>query len=328
MTANSSHHSHADHDHANHDHSHDHHHGIGHHHHGNASSKVLLIAVAMTLIFAAVEAIGGWWAHSLVLLSDAGHMASDSLALGIAAFAAWIANRPPSDQHSYGYGRAEIIGAWISSLLMVVVVVAIIVEAIERIHNPAPVVGGMVMIIATIGIIVNLSLAWVLSRGEQTMNIRAAVIHVIGDLLGSLAALISGAVIYFKHWTMIDPILSIFVSLLILFSSLQLLRESLVILMEGVPKHLDLNSVGEAMSKIAKVLTVHDLHIWTLSSGKIMLSAHVEIDDFNDWPAALKELRHLLESDYGISHVTLQPESKTERLQAMPYKPGCNTQNC
>jgi cobalt-zinc-cadmium efflux system protein len=211
---------------------------------------------------------------------------------------------------------------------MVIVVIVIIVEAIERMNNPAPVAGGMVMVVASIGLLVNISVGWVLSRGEQTLNIRAAVIHVMGDLLGSVAALISGAVIYFKQWTLIDPILSIFVSLLILFSSLQLLRESLIVLMEGVPAHIDLNQVAKGMTKVAKVIAVHDLHIWTLSSGKIMLSAHVEVDDLNDWPPALRTLRHLLDADFGIQHVTLQPESRVERIQHMTYTPGCNTQNC
>lgn len=310
-----------DHDH-NHDHKHEHkhdHHGHGHKHVHNASTRVLMIAVILTLAFAGIEAIGGWWSHSLVLLSDAGHMVSDSLALGIAAFASWLASRPPSAQHSYGFGRAEVIGAWISSLLMVIVVVAIIVEAIERFNHPRVISGGVVMLVATFGLLLNLAIAWVLSRGEQTLNTRAAILHVMGDLMGSVAALISGAVIYFKDWTTIDPILSIFICILILFSSLQLLRESLVVLMEGVPMHLDLTEVGNTMASVKKVKSVHDLHIWTLSSGVIVLSAHIEIDDFSNWPQILKNLRELLAHRFGIEHVTLQPETGIEILQPLPF---------
>lgn len=303
-----------------HDHEHDHDHKFGHSHAHRAPATILFIAVVLTIGFAVIEAIGGWWAGSLVLLSDAGHMASDSLALGISAFAAWIATKPPSAQHSYGLGRAEILGAWFSSLLMVAVVIVIIIEAIERFNHPRPVSGGWVMLVASIGVVLNLFIAWLLSRGEQTLNIRAAVIHVLGDLFGSIAALISGAVIYFKNWTTIDPLLSIFICLLILFSSLQLLRESLLILMEGVPLHLDLTEVGNAMAKVNKVKSVHDLHIWTLSSGVIVLSAHIEIEESALWDNILKELRTLLVQKFGIDHVTLQPETHFEILQPLPFK--------
>lgn len=316
-------HDHNDHNHDDHNHKHDHGHDHGHdqHKHGHgAPIKILLFAVLLTALFAIIEAISGWWAHSLVLMSDAGHIGSDSLALGIAAFAAWIASKPPSDQHTYGLGRAEVIGAWISSLLMVGVIIAIIIEAIERFHNPQPVSGGIVIAVAAIGFIVNLSIAWVLSKGERTLNVRAAIVHVLGDLMGSVAALISGAVIYFKGWVEIDPILSIFICLLILFSSLQLLRESLLVLMEGVPPHLDLNEVGEAMAAMDKVKSVHDLHIWTLSSGVIVLSAHVEIDQVNHWDAILTNLQHLLAEQFSIKHVTLQPEIHFEIMQPQPLQ--------
>lgn len=307
------------HSHSEHDHAHDHNHNHGR----NAPFKVLMIAVVLTFGFAIIEALGGRWTGSLVLLSDAGHMASDSLALGIAAFAAWIAMRPPSAQHSYGLGRAEVISAWISSLLMIAVVIAIIIEAIERFHNPHPVAGGWVMGIATIGLIINLSIAWILSRGEATLNVRGAIIHVMGDLMGSVAALISGAVIYFKGWTMIDPILSIFICVLILFSSWQLLRESLLVLMEGVPSHISLNEVGAAMASIDQVKSIHDLHIWTLSSGVTVLSAHIQIDEFSQWLSVLKNLRSLLAEKFGIDHVTLQPETRLEISQPPPFDPGC-----
>lgn len=299
------------------DHSHkEHKHSAGHHHGAHAPLKVLLAAIIFTFAFSIFEAIGGWWSGSLALLSDAGHMASDSLALSIAAFAAWVSSRPPSSKHSYGFGRAEVLGAWFSSLLMVIVVIVILVEAIERIRHPQEVAGGVVIVIASIGMISNMFIAWILSKGEKTLNVRAAILHVLSDMMGSIAALISGAIIFFKDWAMIDPILSIFICILILFSSLQLLRESLTVLMEGVPKHLDLNTVGEAMAAVHEVKSVHDLHIWTLSSGMIVLSAHIEIEDFADWYVILKKLQTLLAKNYDIEHVTLQPETSSEVVQS------------
>ncbi len=291
-----------------HDH-HDHNHGgLGHSHGASAPYKVLIFAIIVTFAFAGVEALGGWWAGSLALLGDAGHMASDALALIIAAFAAWISQRPPSSKHSYGFGRAEVVAAWLSSLLMLIISIAVIVEAVARIHEPVHVKGGIVVIIAFIGLLVNLFVAWLLARGERTLNIRAALLHVMGDILGSISALVAGAVIYYNNWYPIDPILSILIGILIMISSLRLLRESLLVLMEGVPKHINLATVQQAMSEIDGVKAIHDLHIWTLSSGVVALSAHVDIHDLSVWEVVLNNLRDLLKNDYAINHITLQPE--------------------
>lgn len=293
---------------------HNHHHSHGGHNHSHGRSAphhVLVIAIFFIFGFAIVEALGGWWANSLALLSDAGHMVSDALALLIAAFAAWLAQKPPSKKHSYGLGRAEVVAAWFSSLLMVIISIAVIVEAIERIHNPEHVKGAMVMLIAFIGMLVNIFVAWLLARSERTLNIRAALLHVMGDLLGSLAALVSGAVIYFTKWYPIDPILSILIGVLIMIASLRLLRESLLVLMEGVPGHIDPHEVSDAMMACRNVKEIHDLHIWTLSSGKTALSAHVHIDEMTHWTDALHALNTLLEKQFEITHVTLQPESDT-----------------
>ena len=297
----------SDHEHRGHDHAH-HHGGLGHSHGASAPHRILILAIILTFAFAIVEAFGGLWAHSLALLGDAGHMGSDALALVIAAFAAWISQRPPSHKHSFGFGRAEVVAAWLSSLLMLVISIAVIVEAIERINTPSEVRGGIVMIIASIGLFVNLFVAWLLARGERTLNIRAALLHVMGDVLGSIAALISGTVIYFTHWFPIDPILSILIGLLIMASSLRLLRESLLVLMEAVPGHIDSLSVSESMTDIDGVKAIHDLHIWTLSSGKVSLSAHVDIHEMSNWNTVLTQLKALLEKEYQIRHITLQPE--------------------
>lgn len=295
-----------------HSHSHD------HSHNHNLTQNVLIVALVLAFAFAGVEAFAGWWSKSLALMSDAGHMVSDALALALAAFAAWVARKPPSLQHSYGLGRAEIVGAWVSSLLVLVVAIYIVIEAIKRMHEPQPVAGATVMLVAFLGLIINIVIAWILTHGEQSLNVRAAIVHVMGDLLGSVAALISGAVIYFTHWMPIDPILSIFISVLIVISSFRLLRESLLILMEGVPGHLDIKQVGQSMAEVDQVRSVHDLHIWTLSSGVIVLTAHIEIDEYRNWSDVLENLKKMLAEKYHIDHVTLQPETHTHVLHHVP----------
>jgi cobalt-zinc-cadmium efflux system protein len=287
---------------------------------------VLRLALALTLGFAVVEALAGWWSGSLALLGDAGHMASDSVALGLAAFAAWVGQRPPSARHSYGLLRAEVLVALLNGLLMLVLVTAIVVEAIRRFQDPRPVAGAAVMGVAFVGLIVNLGVAVLLSRGERSLNVRAALLHVFGDLLASIAALLAGAVITFTGWTPIDPILSLVICALILYSTLRLLREALHVLMEGVPAGIDLERVGRRMAQAPGVVSVHDLHIWTVASGMPALSAHIVLRDIRDWHAVLEGLRTLLRNEYAIEHVTLQPEvpaSQTlRRMRRAPRRPG------
>lgn len=304
-------------------HHHEHH---DHHHHHHSSGKVLLLSLALTLSFSLVEALAGWWSGSLALFSDAGHMVSDSFALGVAALAAIIALRKPSPLHSYGLGRAEFVGALFNAALMLLIVAAIAVSAVNRLMSPQPVEGGAVAVVALLGLIINIVVAWLLSRGEGDLNTRAALLHVMGDLLGSVAALLAGAVILYTGWTPIDPILSLFIVALILVSSLRLLRESMHSLMEGVPLHLSLPEVGTAMAAVEGVRSVHDLHIWSLSSHRIALSAHVVISDLTCWEKTLAALQQLLKEQFHIEHVTLQPE--TIAGVAVPLPPSaCQSSN-
>ena len=270
-------------------------------------------ALLITFVFALVEAAGGWWSGSLALLSDAGHMFSDCVALGLTAFSTWLAKHPPTRRHSYGLLRAEIIGALVNGLIMLLVILFIVVEAVSRLRQPRPVAGATVMAIAAAGIIVNIFVALLLSRGQQTLNSRAALLHVISDLLGSVAALIAGAVIYFTGWLPADPILSLAVAGLILFSTFSLLRETLHVLMEGVPHNLQLESVGQRIAGIEGVRSVHDLHIWTLASGRVALSAHLEVQDLDTWPEILEATQVMLRRQFDIDHVTLQPEIQQQR---------------
>ena len=286
----------------------DHHHEHKHSHRPVALGGVLGLALALTLGYAFVELVTGLAFGSLALVSDAGHMFSDALALGLAWFAAWVAAQPPGARHSYGLARAEVIAAFVNGLALLLLVVFIAVEAISRLLHPADVQGLGVMIVAFIGLLLNLAVILILSRGERGLNLRAAMLHVTSDLIGSVAALVAGAVIYFTGWKPIDPILSLVIGLLILGSTIGLLREALHVLMEGVPRSVKLEEVGRLIARIEGVSSVHDLHIWNISLGRVALSAHLDIAELSSWPSVLEQARQILQQRYGIDHVTLQPE--------------------
>ncbi|MBU1690252.1 MAG: cation diffusion facilitator family transporter, partial [Gammaproteobacteria bacterium] len=237
-----------------------------------------------------------------------GHMLNDALALVIAAAASWVSRRPVSQLHSYGLGRAEFLAALVNSLALLVLVAWISVSAVQRWQTPQPVQGEAVSLTAALGLLINIGVAWLLFRGEQNLNTRAALLHVMGDLLGSVAALIAGVVIVFTGWTPIDPLLSLAIGALILVSSLRLLRQALHGIMEGVPLHLSLEEIGQEMACVPGVMSVHDLHVWSVASDKIMLSAHLSVADMGRWEGILVDSRKLLLERFGIDHVTLQPE--------------------
>ena len=295
-------------------------HSHSHHHPPDAGPR-LIWALLLTLGFAAVETMAGFWSGSLALLGDAGHMVTDSASLGLAAFAAVLARRPPSPRHTYGLGRVETLAALLNVLFMVLVVVAISVAAIHRFLEPATINGEAVTLVAIIGLCLNIGVAWLLMHGEQTMNTRGALLHVMGDLLGSVAALVAGAVIVFTGWTPIDPLLSLLICVLVLGSSLRLLREVLRALLEGVPAHLSVEDIGRALAAVPGVRSVHDLHVWTLSSSRIALSAHLVVEGFAQWPEVLAAAKHVL-LHQGISHVTLQPESGLHTVRWLQHDTG------
>jgi len=272
------------------------------------SQAALAWALALTLGFAVVEVVTGWMAHSLALISDAGHMVTDAAALGLALLAQLIAKRPPSARHSFGFGRAEALAAFVNSLVMLALVLWILYESAQRFAQPEQVHGATVSIVAGIGLLLNITLAWMLSRGDKNMNTRAALVNVMGDLLGSIAALAAGAVIYFTGWMQIDPLLSIFVALLIFRSTAEVLRESYHFLMEGVPEQIDYLQVGADLEQVPGVLSVHDLHVWDMSPGQPALIGHVEIADLQQWPAILHAIKAMLLEKHGIDHITLQAE--------------------
>ena len=285
-----------------------HHHGHDHSHEHNERGPLFGLALGITAAYALVELAGGWWTGSLALLSDAGHMFSDALALGLAATAARLAKRPAGHRHTYGWARAEVIGALVNSLLMLAIILVLVAEAIARLRSPAPVAAGGMILIALVGMVVNVVVAWIMSHGEMTLGARAALLHVLGDLMSSFAAVIAGAVIYATGWLPIDPILSLVIAGLILISTFGLLRDTLHVLMEGVPPALDLPAIGRALAGVRGVVSVHDLHVWSIASDRAALSAHIELEDIRLWPEILTVASELLRRNYGIEHITLQPE--------------------
>ena len=297
-------------------------HAHAHHDHGDEGSHHLNWATGLTLAFAAVEAGVGYWGNSLALMGDAGHMITDAGALILATIAARLARRPASLQHSYGFGRAEVVAALANALIMLALALALILGALQRLQNPEPVAGGAVLLVAAVGLAFNLGVLALLLRGRRTLNIRAAILHVLGDALGSVAALLSGAVILATGWMRIDPLLTLVSCALLLAGSVRVLREGLQVVMEGVPGHLDLAIVGRAMAAVPGVRGIHDLHIWTLSSGHIALSAHVDLDTLEEWSGLLGRLRQLLAEHFEIHHVTLQPEPQAWVVHRMPYDPA------
>ena len=288
------------------------------HVHGlESSASTLLLAMLLTAAYAAVEAAAGWWSGSLALLGDAGHMFTDAVALLIAALAARIARLPPSPRHSFGMARAQFVAALLNAVFMLAVVGMLSVEAVERLIDPVDVRGEAVTAVAGAGLLLNMAVAWMLSRGTRDLNMRAALLHVMGDLLGSIAAIVSGVLVMVTGWTRADPALTFVIAGLIGFSSLRLAREALHSLMEGVPLHLSLVEIGKAMAAVPGVASVHDLHIWSISAERIALSAHVVLERMGQWDAVLAGLRNLLDERFGIEHVTLQPESTTHVLQQL-----------
>jgi cobalt-zinc-cadmium efflux system protein len=273
-----------------------------------AGASALGIAVLLTGGYALVEFFGGLLSGSLALLADAGHMALDAAALLFAFIANIIARRPLSDRHSFGLARAEVIAAFVNALTMIGIVIWLVVEAVHRIRNPVEVNGSTVFVVAGIGLVINLLTVWLLARGQQNLNTRAALVHVLGDLLGSVAAIVAGVIIFSGGPLIVDPLLSLLVGGLILRSTIGILRQSTLVLLDSVPEGIDYQRVGAGLASIPGVIAVHDLHIWSMVPGRSALSAHVLVEDIDRWPGILRDSRKLLLRDFQIEHVTLQPE--------------------
>ncbi len=294
---------------------HTHSHAGGAHHHADGRTarnrRRLSIVLVLTFIYMLAEAIGGWWTGSLALLADAGHMLTDVAALALALTALWFSSRPATPSKTFGYYRLEILAAFVNGVALVLISLLIFYEAYERWANPPAVKSGVMMIIATGGLVINLACAWILHGDHEIdLNVRGAWLHIMGDALGSLGAIVAGALMMLYGWYKADPLFSVVISLLIVWSSWKLIRESVNVLLEGTPAHINLAAVEEAILETDGVEDVHDLHIWTITSGREALSAHVIHRERTVQPLLLKELRAKLHDRFGVDHLTIQMETQ------------------
>ena len=289
-----------------------HDHGEGGHSHGpgayrDADRKALLIAAGLTAGFMFAEVAGGLLTGSLALLADAGHMLSDTFSLFLALGAVALAARPATPRRTFGLKRAEILAALINGILLVVVSVWIIVEAIGRIGDPPEILGGWMLAVASAGLAVNLIAAWVLSRSAgESLNVKAALRHVLADVAGSVGVILAAVIILTTGWELADPIVSIVISILIAASAWSILRDSVDVLLEAVPRGTDTVKVHDSMLAFEGVDDVMDLHIWQITSGMPVLSAHVLVEAGADCHGIRRELEELLVSGFEIEHTTLQ----------------------
>ena len=301
---------------------HDHHHGEhdhgGHSHGAGAGRRALTFVFFLTTAFLALEVVGGVLTGSLALLADAGHMASDAVSLGLALFAVWLAERPATPRRSFGYKRAEILAALANGVTLVAVSVWIFVEAFRRLQDPGPILGGWMMAVAVVGLLVNVAGAFVLSRsGGESLNVEGALRHVLADLLGSVGVIVAAGIILLTGWRYADPLVSAVIGVLVLASSWKLLRESTNILLEATPKGVDAEKVGRRMVSSPGIQEVHDLHIWTITSGFPALSAHVLVGGDENCHARRRDLEAVLARDFGIEHTTLQVDHAGDHQAAL-----------
>ncbi len=282
------------------------------HQHGRApeSRRSLTIVLALTAIYMVAETIGGWWTGSLALLADAGHMLADVAALMLALMAVWFAARPATPNKTFGYYRLEILAALVNGVALILISLIIVYEAYQRWFAPTKVRSIAMTIVAAGGLLVNLICAYLLHQDrDQDLNIRGVWLHVIGDALGSVAAIIAGALITLFGWNAADPLFSIIIAMLIVWSSWNLIRDATNVLLEGTPAHINLAAVEDAILQTDGVAAVHDLHIWTITSGREALSAHVIHAQSISQPGLLKELRTKLHDRFGVDHLTIQMET-------------------
>lgn len=280
-----------------------------HDHGGAGDRRALAAALALVAAFLVVEVVAGVLADSLAVLADAGHMLSDAGSLGLALFAAWIAQRPATPGRSFGYRRAEILAALANGVALVAVAIWVFVEAGLRITDPGEPLGGWMIAVGVAGLAVNVAAARILARREsESLNVRAALRHVLADLAGSVGVVAAGLVVLATAWSYADPVAGILIGLLVLASSWAILRDSVGILLEAAPRDLDVAAVGKAMAAHPGVHQVHDLHVWTITSGFPALSAHVLVDAGADCHALRAEIERELHARFGLEHTTLQVE--------------------
>jgi len=302
---------HADHDHRGHDHAgHDHSgHGLGHVH-GGGDKKRVLVAALLTGGFMVAEAVGGFLTGSLALLADAGHMLTDTISLGLAWYAFHLAERQATPRMTYGFDRVKTLVAYTNGIAIFAVGAWIVVEAFHRLSEPSPVLGGPMAVIAVLGLVVNIAAFLVLHGGDrENLNMRGAILHVLGDLLGSVAALVAAAVIIFTGWTPIDPLLSALVAVLLFRSAWLLVRLSGNLLLEGVPETMDRDGIArDIVANVAGVREIHHMHVWSMDGTRNMATLHACLVEGTDAYTAVTAIKARLAGRHGIEHATVEPE--------------------
>ncbi|WP_445619842.1 cation diffusion facilitator family transporter [Kushneria sp. Sum13] len=297
-------------------HGHDHHHGPGHHH-GTDNERRLLWAMVLTGGFMVAEVAGGLVTGSLALLADAGHMLTDSASLALAWVAARLTHRPANARKTYGYHRVQVLAAFVNGVALLVIVAWILFEAVRRLWTPTEVASAGMLAIAILGLVVNLGVFWLLHSGDRgNINIRGALLHVLGDLLGSVAAIAAAVVIMLTGWMPIDPLLSLLAAALIARSAWKITTQSAHILLEGAPAHIDseqlIRDIPHALSDIE---SVHHVHIWSLTPERIMITLHAVIHDGVDQDHAILVIRAYLKKRFDADHVTVQIERQSHCLE-------------
>lgn len=284
-----------------------HNHAHRHDHGGGANARRLKLTLALVAVYMGAEVVGGVVSGSLALIADAGHMLSDAAALGLTLFAMRYARKPATARRTYGSYRAEIIAALVNGATLVAVAIFIFVEAAGRFSNPPEVEGTVMFVVATGGLLVNGAGLLILHAGRgENLNMRGAWLHVLTDALGSVQAIVAGALIWAYGWRWVDPVASILIGLLVIYSSWSLIRQSVAVLMEGAPGHIDVDAVRAALLAVPNVSQVHDLHVWTISSGFVALSAHLTGSDRQHHDSILKDASAVLGTQFDIHHTTIQ----------------------
>ncbi len=265
-------------------------------------------ALALTSLFLVAEVVGGFLTNSLALLADAGHMLTDVAALALALFVAWFSRQPAAPEKTYGYLRWEILAAFLNGAALLVVSGFILVEAVGRLRAPEPIGTGLMIAVALGGLAINLLCAWILRPLHQhSLNARGAYLHVLGDLLGSIGTVVAGLLVHYTGWLAADPVASVVVTLLIVRSAWRLVRESIDVLLEATPAHISLGAVRQRLAGVPGVAAVHDLHVWTVTSGVVAMSAHAVVPREVDHQLVLREAVSAMR-DFGIHHCTVQIE--------------------
>jgi cobalt-zinc-cadmium efflux system protein len=296
-------------------------HSHAHEHRLVGDRRRLAVALALIAGFMVFELVVGVVADSLAVLADAAHMLGDAAALVLALAAAWIAGRPASPERTFGSMRAEILAALANGVLLVALAIWILIAAVDRLRDPADPVGSWILAAGVVGIAVNLAAAAVL-RGRTSLNLRAANRHVLADLLGSVGVVVAGVLVLATGWAYADPLVSLAIAALVLASSWSVLRDSTAILLESAPAGMDAGEIGSAMVGVPGVQEVHDLHVWTITSGFPSLSAHVLVPEGDDCHAVRRRLEAMLSERFGLTHTTLQVEHAVERDRPVPIGPA------